>query len=360
MDERRQKMKKGRTGIFCLILLLFCVWYGTALAADKVTVRALGSFTNQIQSTMIEQPFFKKLKPEAAAKNLDIQFRTMDELGQKGFNALRQLKAGAFDIIQMQSGYISGDDPHWAEVDLMGISPDLPSCRKAVNAYQPILDKGLADKFNGKLLALWPYGTQMFYFKGPIKGLADFKGKKIRVFTRPMADFVTHFGATGVTLPFPEVYTSLQKGVIDGAITGALAGNTASWWEVADHLYTMPMGFSIQAHAVNLDFWKKLSPDQRDFLTKKFKEMEDEFWRVGMEVEEDGINCNTGAGACKYGKKGKMTLVRPSKEDLDLLAKTAQQVILKNWATECNKVDKNCVKTWNETVGKVAGMEIKL
>jgi TRAP-type C4-dicarboxylate transport system substrate-binding protein len=119
------------------------------------------------------------------------------------------------------------------------------------------------------------------------------------------------------------------------------------------------MGFSIQAHAVNLDFWKKLSPDQRDFLTKKFKEMEDEFWRVGMEVEEDGINCNTGAGACKYGKKGKMTLVRPSKEDLDLLAKTAQQVILKNWATECNKVDKNCVQTWNETVGKVAGMELK-
>ena len=137
-------MKRGRTWSFCLVLLLFCVWYGTAFAADKVTVRALGSFTNQIQSTMIEQPFFKKLKPEAAAKNLDIQFRTMDELGQKGFNALRQLKAGAFDIIQMQSGYISGDDPHWAEVDLMGVSPDLPSCRKAVDAYRPILDQGLA------------------------------------------------------------------------------------------------------------------------------------------------------------------------------------------------------------------------
>ena len=124
-------MKKGRTLCFYLVPLLFCIWCGAAFAADKmVTVRALGSFTNQIQSTMIEQPFFKKLKPEAAAKNLDIQFRTMDELGQKGFNALRQLKAGAFDIIQMQSGYISGDDPHWAEVDLMGVSPDLPLLQK--------------------------------------------------------------------------------------------------------------------------------------------------------------------------------------------------------------------------------------
>ena len=199
----------------------------------------------------------------------------------------------------------------------------------------------------------------MFYFKGPIKGLADFKGKKIRVFTRPMADFVTNFGATGVTLPFPEVYTSLQKGVIDGAITGALAGNTASWWEVADHLYTLPMGFSIQAHAVNLDFWKKLSPDQRDFLTKKFKEMEDEFGVWAWKWKRMASTAIRVPVPAKYGKKGKMTLVRPTKEDLDLLAKTAQQVILKNWATECNKVDKNCVKTWNETVGKVAGMEIK-
>ena len=41
----------------------------------------------------------------------DIQFRTMDELGQKGFQALRQLKAGVFDIMEMQLGYISGEDP---------------------------------------------------------------------------------------------------------------------------------------------------------------------------------------------------------------------------------------------------------
>jgi TRAP-type C4-dicarboxylate transport system substrate-binding protein len=359
MNERRKWMKKERTWSFCLVSLLFCIWSSAAFAADKITVRALGSFTNQIQSTMIEVPFYKKLKAEAAAKNLDIQFRTMDELGQKGYTALRQLKEGTFDIIQMQTGYISGDDPHWSELTLIGIKPDLDTCREAANAYRPILDKGLAEKFNGRLLALWPYGAQMFYFKGPIKSLADFKGKKIRILTRPSADFVAYLGATGVTMPFPEVYTSLQKGVIDGAISGALAGNTASWWEASDYLYAMPLEFGMQAHAVNLNFWNKLNADQREFLTQKFKEMDDEFWRVAKEVDEDGINCNTGIGSCKYGKKGKMTLIRPTKADLDMMRKVGQEVILKNWVTECNKLDKNCSKSWNETVGKIIGMEIK-
>ena len=260
----------------------------------------------------------------------------------------------------MQSGYISGDDPHWQAIDFMGISPDIEACRQATEAYRPILDRGLKENFNGKLLCLWPYGTQVFYFKEPIKGLSDFKGKKIRVFTRPMAEFVSHFGATGVTLPFPDVYTSLQKGVIDGAITGALAGNTASWWEASSYLYTLPMGFSIQSHAVNLDFWNKLKPDQRDFLTKKFKELEDDFWKYGKEVEDDGIRCNTGGEPCKYGKKGNMTLIKPSKEDMGLMKKAAQDVILSNWAQECNKADPNCAEEWNETVGKVAGIKIKL
>ena len=242
---------------------------------------------------------------------------------------------------------------------MIGTSKDLESCRREMAVYGPVLDKWLAQLFNGKLLALWPYGTQMFYFKGPIKGLADFKGKKIRVQTRASSDFVSYFGASAVTMPFPEVYTSLQKGVMDAAISGSLAGNTASWWEVADHLYTMPLGFGINSHAVNLDFWKKLTPDQREFLTKKFKELDDEFWRVGKEVEEDGIRCNTGNGPCKYGLKGKMTLVKPTEEDMSKMQKAGQEV-LKTWAKDCNKRDKDCSKEWNETVGKVVGAEIKL
>ncbi len=350
-------MRKSTKWVGCLVLFVFMLCNGDVFGAEKVTVRALGSFTQQIQSTVIEIPFYKRLQQEAGDR-LDIQFRTMDELGQKGFQAFRQLRGGVFDIIQIQLGYVSGDDPYWQGLDLMGVAPDLQTAKKLVGAYWSTLDKRLQEKFNGKLLALWPYGTQVFYFRDKVTSLDDFKGKKIRVFSRPMADFVQHFGATGVTLPFPEVYTSMERGVIDGAISGALAGNTASWFEVSKYLYPLPMGFGLQAHAASLDFWNKLTPELNTFLTKKFKELDDEFWRYADEVTEDGYNCNSGKEPCKHGKKGgKMTVVQISAKDFERMKKAAETVILPNWAKGCDRVDPNCSKVWNETVGKTVGMK---
>jgi TRAP-type C4-dicarboxylate transport system substrate-binding protein len=339
--------------------MFLCLLTYEAAAAEKVTLRALGSFQKQIQYTLIEKPFYDRLAKEAGDK-LDIQFRSMDELGQKGFDALRQLRSGVFDVLQIQLGYISGDDPYWQGVDIMGVATDIKTAREVVEAFRETLDKRLQEKFNGKLIAIWPYGKQVFYFRDKIEGLKDFKGKKIRVFSRPMADFVQYFGATGVTLPFPEVYTSMERGVIDGAITGTLAGNTAAWFEIANYLYMCPMGFGLQMHAANLDYWKKLPADVRDLLTKKFKELEDEFWKYGEAADQDGVNCNSGVDPCKYGQKGKMTILQLAEEDKAAMKKAASDHVLKEWAKGCNRVDPKCTENWNQSVGKLTGITIRL
>jgi TRAP-type C4-dicarboxylate transport system substrate-binding protein len=355
--EEGMKLVKG-IGIAGLLLGLGC-FAATTVAAEKVTVRALGGFTKQVQSTVVEQPFFKKLGEESGGK-LDIQFRTMDELGQKGFQGMRQLRGGLFDIMTMQLGYVSGDEPFFQGVDLVGVSPDIETARKVADAYREEFDKRLQQKFGGKLLAIWPYGDQIFWFKDKVTGLDDFKGKKIRVFSRPMADFVKKFGATGVTLAFPEVYTSLHTGVIDGAVSGSLAGNTASWYEVANYLYMMPMGYSLQIHVANLDFWNKLSPDMRNFLEKKFNDLEEELWKIGAGATQDGVNCNTGEGPCTYGKPGKMTVLTVSAEDKERMKQTVEEIILPEWAKSANKTDPQASEIWNRTAGKAADMAVKV
>lgn len=358
MEEEEESMKfMKRCTIFGMVLFLGLV-AGTALAAEKVTVRVLGGFTKQIQSTVVEQPFFKKLGQESGGR-LDVQFRTMDELGQKGFQGMRQLKGGVFDIMEIQLGYVSGDDPFFQGVDLVGVSPDIATARKVTEAYREEFDQRLQKKFGGKLLAIWPYGDQIFWFKDKVNGLDDFKGKKIRIFSRPMAEFVKKFGATGVSLAFPEVYTSLHTGIIEGAVSGTLAGNTAAWYEVANHIYMMPMGYSLQLHVVNLDFWNKLSPDMKDYLTKKFKDLEDELWKIGAGATQDGNNCNTGKGVCTYGKKGKMTVTEASAKDKERMKKAVEEVVLPDWAAAANKIDPKASEIWNRTVGKAVGMTVK-
>ena len=61
-------------------------------------------------------------------------------------------------------------------------------------------------------------GFRHFFFKGEVKGLEDLKGLKIRVSSDPvMTGMVSGLGASATTVPFTELYSALQTGVVDGA-----------------------------------------------------------------------------------------------------------------------------------------------
>ena len=84
----------------------------------------------------------------------------------------------------------------------------------------PIGDKILAssreDGFVG--LAFLDAGARSFYTDKAIKTPADLKGMKIRVQNSPLAiDIIKSLGATPVPLPYGELYSALQQGVVDGA-----------------------------------------------------------------------------------------------------------------------------------------------
>lgn len=330
---------------------------GPGAAFDKFDIRALGWFQGQLQSSDVERPFFDKLPQESGGK-IAVRFRTMDEVGLKGFDAMRQLASGVFDVMAISFSYVSGDDPFFYGVDLPGVALDVPTQRKVADAYRAEIDKRLREKFNGQTVAMWSFPAQMFFCKGNVRGLDDLKGKKIRVSGPLLATLVEQFGAVGVSLPFNEVYPALQRGVIDCGITGSLSGNTSSWPEVTDSFLPLTTGWGVQAHIVNLDFWNKLQPDARDFLAAQFKKMENDLWELAAKTTDDGINCNVGVQPCKYGKPGKMTLVKISDADAKRFKEAAEKAVLQKWLTDCKRTTPDCAAIWNDTVGKAVNMRM--
>ena len=59
---------------------------------------------------------------------------------------------------------------------------------------------------------------------------------------RMTTQFLEALGAEGVNIGFGEVPGSLERGVVDCAITGAGSGYSAGWWESATHLLVIPLG----------------------------------------------------------------------------------------------------------------------
>ena len=328
----------------------------TGAAAQTYDLRALGNFTGQLQSSKVEVPFFENFG-EASGGVFDVTFRTMDEVGLKGFDALRLTKLGIFDVMAMQLGYVSGDEPFLLGLDLPGIAPDVDTARKVVEAYREPFTKRLEEKYDVETLALWPYPGQVFYCKDELEGLDDLKGRKVRTFTPAMADLVTEFGGIPVSLAFSEVYQGLQRGVVDCAITGSLSGNTANWHEVTDYLYPLSIGWGIQAHVASKAYMDKLSPEAKQILVDGLKTMEDDMWELADVTFMDGITCNTG-GACEYGVPADMTLVEVPEGDPAKLQAAIENVVIPNWGETCDASFSECTAIWNDTIGEAVGVTI--
>ena len=320
-------------------------------------LNVIGNVANIPQSNEIEIPVFNGLKQKSGGK-IDVRFRTFQELGMKGEELTRLASRGGFDIVALLGGYVSGDAPFFIGSDIPGLAPTLEDARKQNDAYREVLDKYMQQHLNVKLLTLWPYPLQILYCREPVKSLEDLRGKRIRVHGTALSDLVKGVGGIAVSIPFAEVYTSLQRGVADCAATSTLAGNAQKWYEVSTHLVTLPLGWAISSHVANKNFWDKLEPGARSFLTKEMAAMETMLWDMARDRGEDALSCNMG-GACKHGTKGAMKLYRLTPPELAKVKQLVSDSILLDWAKECTSKYKPCKAEWNQTLGKVVGVSIK-
>jgi TRAP-type C4-dicarboxylate transport system substrate-binding protein len=337
--------------------LTIAAFAGAVSAQEKLPrthLKVVGAWGMLTQYKNFEQPFWTKQIPERSSGAVTAEITPFNEMGLKGAEITRLMKMGVIDFGSTVLGYVATDDPRNEAVDLAGIAPDVATARKITEAYKPVYDKFYREKFGIQVLGIWPYSAQVLFCNGPIKGLADLKGKKVRTAGRSLAEFVEAFGGTGVTLAFSEVVPGLQNKVIDCAITGTLSGNSAKWYEVTTHVYMLPVGWSQVMHGVNMKTWERLDPKVRDFLKKEVTRLEDEIWKAADIETEQGFDCNAGKDSCKAGTKAKLTLVPVSAGDRELLRRVLIEKVLPQWAARCT--DKDCVESFNSTIGKVIGL----
>jgi TRAP-type C4-dicarboxylate transport system substrate-binding protein len=265
--------------------------------------------------------------------------------------------AGVTDFSVGDISKMAGDDPVFEGCDLAGLTTEVKKAREACEAWKPIMNEHMQERFNAKLMALGNNAPLALWCNVPISKLEDIRGKKVRVFNSTQADFISALGGATVTMNFAEVVPALERGVVDCAVTSTMGGNTAGWTEVTTHLYPVGLGWSIYYTAVNLDAWNRFPEPVRAFLDDELGTLEDDFWGIGQKMTDEGIACNTAQEGCTIGKEANMTLVELTPEERAKKNELVQDNVLVSWGKRCGK---DCAAQWNDTVGKVLGMQIPL
>lgn len=190
------------------------------------------------------------------------------------------LRATGNDIIQgaiATTAHYAGEDPGFGligdTISAWGSDEDILKFYYEAGGMK-VVDSILND-WGVKLVGVSVTGSESFVSKKPLRSIADFKGVKLRAPSGPVTKLFASFGATPVNLPGSEVYTSLDKGLIDAADFSNFANNQQ---QGVNDIAKFPIypGFhsSPTVHLImNLKEWQKLSPEDQQFFVSYAKSL---------------------------------------------------------------------------------------
>jgi len=185
------------------------------------------------------------------------------------FEQFQPLQSGMFDLSFTHATYHAGAISTGVGMDATIADP----VKRRETGLFDFLDKQY-NKIGIKLVALPPVAPYHFITKNPLNGKSpSLQGFKMR--SNPsLQNTILALGGSPVTMAGGEVYTSLQKGVIDGAAWTLVGVKDFKWNEVADYMVRPTFGSITMMIAMNLDKYNSLSPEERKWIDEAGRKTE--------------------------------------------------------------------------------------
>ena len=177
------------------------------------------------------------------------------------------LKAGTMDMIVAEMEKLSGLEPGLNIINLPGLMPALEQRDKYHERLPEVLDPYFRKNWNQFFTPLgYVVNREGIYTNEMLLTKDGLKGQKIRVFGPPTAKLIQLFGGSPQTIGSGEMYAALQRGILDGCLTGMTGATERKIFEVCKYANMWGLYQSDYWVNVNLDSWNKLPADLQDTM----------------------------------------------------------------------------------------------
>ncbi|ALL79256.1 hypothetical protein AD006_28410 (plasmid) [Pseudonocardia sp. EC080610-09] len=160
------------------------------------------------------------------------------------------------------------------------------------------------------LFTFTPITTYNLACTEPVRTLDEARGKRVRSGGSFIDGDIEALGMIPVNLPTGDIYTGLQRGVIDCTVAMPKFMVAYGLWEVAPHYTRVPMNGYSQYEVINLDVWESLPADAQQAIEASLYT-----WYEGL-LREEGIRYEERLrteGPAEHG----MTFHEPAAEMVD-------------------------------------------
>jgi tripartite ATP-independent transporter DctP family solute receptor len=217
--------------------------------------------------------YFGQLVKERTSGRYSVEVYHSAQLGEEK-DTIEQVRTGVIDLNRVSMAPFNGII---AETNV----PSLPYLFRSEDHMHKVMDGEVGDQIKAAFepvglvaLAFYDGGARSFYnSKKPINSKEDLAGLKFRVIQSDIfVEMVKALGANATPMPYGEVYSAIETGVIDGAENNFPSYDTAKHAEVAKN-YALDEHMMVpEVFVMAKSSWDKLTPEDQAIFKQAAKD----------------------------------------------------------------------------------------
>ena len=230
------------------------------VSAQEVTLRAVSAFAEGTQFSKNFERFIEKVNRDGKGV---VQINYIGgPRAMPPFEVGNAVRTKVVDMANVTGAFYTNLMPESDGFKLIG----KPMSEQRRNGTWDYLNQLHNQKLNSQYLARQFHNVPFHIYLNKKIDKHDFAGLKIRV-TPVYRDVVEAYGGTPITTAPGEVYTALERGVVDG-YGWPVTGIFDLGWDKVTKFRMEPAFYSVEVNVlVNLDSWKALNDAQRKVLS---------------------------------------------------------------------------------------------
>ena len=270
-------------------ILILCLSSAAQAATRPEVVLKLGHGLDIMHPVHKAMVFMAEKVKEKSAGRMRVEVFPSEQLGNEK-ECIEALQLGYLAMTKTSSAPMEGFVSQMQVFGIPYLFRDAEHLWKVLNG--PIGKKLLLAGESKRLRGLCYYdaGARSFYAKKEINQPSDLAGMKIRVQNSIMSmKMVQAMGGSPTPIPWGELYTSLDQGVVDGAENNSPSFRTSRHYEVCKY-------YSLDEHTclpdilvISTRVWRGLSSEQQRILQEAVDESVAYQRKIWAEAEEQDL-----------------------------------------------------------------------
>lgn len=241
-------------------------------------------------------------------------------------DGLEMLSGGMCDVLWTTTGFFSGQFPYTEifQVPMLGIETPTQGTNLFWDLYEKFPEAYENEYKDYKLLIMYASPTSVIGTNKPVNTIEDMKGLRLRCVSGPLSEVCQEWGAVPTGMPPADIYTSVEKSVLDGFFFewGGVKGYNLN--EITESYLDVQAFVNPLFILVNNDVWNGLPADiQEQIASVSYRTGSMKFAEVSEEFTNQAVAEAKAAG---------IPIVKPEGEALEGFRVGADKVAA-NWIT---------------------------